>query len=78
MAGVSSYDLRYEIGGAWSRSQLLQPGVPYFFPGNVGGIEFDPLDQFGNGVAVSGSLFDLTFASTGTFSGAQHGEAAEC
>lgn len=69
LSGVSSYELRYEIGNTWSPFQNLQPATQFLFAPNVDGIEFYAVDQFGSPLIVPGFLFDLTFNSNGMFAG---------
>jgi len=68
--GVSSYAVRYLVGDAWSAFQVVAPGMDTVWGAGVSGFEFDAFDPNGRGVDLpDGFLFDLTFASSGTFSG---------
>ncbi len=66
--GVAGYDVRYLQNGVWSGFQLIKPGVEDDLPIGVNGIDFDPVDSSGKGVAVSEFLFQEGFYSTGTVS----------
>ncbi len=70
LPGVTSYTVRFSSNGTWSDPQMFPAGVEQTLPANTDGIEFDPLDADGNGVATPNSfLLYLTFGSAGTFSG---------
>lgn len=67
---VDSYDLRYEIGSSWSNFQSLGAGQQMCFAPGTDGLEFDPLDSTGlNEVVTEPFLFEVTFDTTGIFSG---------
>jgi hypothetical protein len=62
--------VRYESGGVWSAYQSVQAGDQQVLGAGIDGIDFEPLDSSGQNVAISSSfLFDVTFATTGTFTG---------
>jgi Lipase (class 3) len=70
LSGVSSYNVRYETMEGWSNFGVVQPGTVDNFASGVDGIEFLPLGSNGQDTEITGPfLFDLSFASTGTFSG---------
>ena len=65
-AGVSANAIQTEIGSAWSDPYIVQPGAVSVLTVPADGVVFEPLDAYGNPVAVSGNIaIGLGFASGG-------------
>ena len=65
-AGVSAYAIQTEIGSAWSNPYIVQPGAVSVLAAPADGVVFEPLDAYGNPVAVSGNIaIGLGFVSGG-------------
>jgi len=70
LSGATSYNLRVETGSSWGAAQNVAPGQTVQLPSGADGIQVQTVDANGNPIASSGPIsFDVTFASTGTFSG---------
>jgi hypothetical protein len=69
LEGVEYYNLRYKIGDIWSLFQEIAPNMTFYFAPGVDGFEFSAFNQLGVLTLMPDSFwFDLTFASSGTFS----------
>jgi autotransporter-associated beta strand protein/autotransporter passenger strand-loop-strand repeat protein len=67
---VASYSVSLEYGSTWSSPQTLAPGQTLTPKTAFNGFEFTPLDSSGQTINVGSNIvFDITFASSGTFSG---------
>jgi hypothetical protein len=69
LSGVSFYDVRDETNGVWSEFFPLQPGALTTFDSDVSGLEFIAVDSGGNAISLTNFLFNVSFSSTGTFTG---------
>lgn len=62
--GVSAYAIQTEVGSAWSAPFIAQPGALTVLTVPADAVVFEPLDAYGNPVAVSGNVaVGLGFAS---------------
>ena len=67
LAGVASYDTRYEVGGNWSSFSLVQPGTAFHFALGTNAVEFIAMNaRTATQYRFSNFLFDITFANSGT------------
>lgn len=67
--GVSAYALQTEFGSIWSTPLIVQPGAVTVLTGPADAVVFEPLDAYGNPIAVSGNVA----IGVGFASGAQGG-----
>ena len=68
LSGVQAYEVRYEIGTAWSTFQQVLPATYYAVPAGVNGIEFAPIDFSGHHralIAGESITLQITYATIG-------------
>jgi T5SS/PEP-CTERM-associated repeat protein len=76
--GVGEWKLQEWLAGQWAPDQLLAPLQPYFFDPGAMEFQFWALDQNNDVLTLpSGFVFDLRFATDGTFSGTVEANTAE-